>query len=232
MSAEFSGTYQDRNGREIIVIESDGRRMRTNIRGVIFEGVSFDDFSLAPESSSGQRAIAGENFRFNGDTLCDCRIRIRIPVTVFRGETSVAINASDAWLSVDLMLGVPADHGGIDGLELRLRLYHTGLSGLRKKMYSSGRVDSFEDGLQKIQAELSPGHSLRLCFTCALSDYWPGGAALFGGLACFRNIPELYERVTDKQSLLKIFERHDGFVQETHVCSEFRPRAPGRGYRG
>ncbi|MCR9144289.1 MAG: DUF6304 family protein [bacterium] len=242
MLAVYSGTYEDdRAGREDIEIESDGSGLRTVIRGIEFTGRSFDDWSMTrpaidrseigPPADPASSPAAHRSFRFNGDELCDCRLTARIPIEL----AAQAGQRRRAWLGLDLQLGAPTASGGIDSerLSLALSFAEGPEAAAASPIARSAAVDSFEDALIQIRRQLAPAYDLRCCFACGLSDYFPGGNGIFGEMACFRNIPEEYVRSgDDKHALLKIFDRRAGDVQETWVCSEFRPRNPGAGYRG
>jgi hypothetical protein len=75
-----------------------------------------------------------------------------------------------------------------------------------------------------VQGQLPPGTHLRVCITCAYSDYSPAGHGLFGGLACFRGNKAEYLAVRSKADLFRVWGTMTGFVQETYLCPEFDRR--------
>lgn len=223
MPVFYSGTYEDQTGRETIHIQNDGRLLFMTVRDVRMQGRSFDDWETLDASRPD-----GRGFTWNRGGLCDCRITCEIPMRIAREDSGIDLTGV---LLMELFLGRPAKHGGIDREELRLTLKYSNPEGY-ETVSRSGSMDCFEDALLDLQKTLPSDYFMRSCFGCDLSDYWPGGAGIFGDLACFRNMPEKYRGVESKEDLLKIFDRKAEFVQETHLCSEFSRRRAGRGYRG
>lgn len=71
---------------------------------------------------------------------------------------------------------------------------------------------------------------MRICFTCAFSDYHPGGQSLSGSLACFRDNKAGYLSIQGK-AVMSIWHTRTEYVQEWFLCPEFQRRTPGTGYR-
>ena len=213
----YRATYIDERGRETTEIHNDGETLRMTVRGVVFEGESFDDFEpMSPVS------LDGLGFTVNLGALCDCVIECEIPVSVMEGD-----HVESAFLHARLELGAALPNQGIDKEVLGLRLVFGG-----KTYASKGGSGHYEDELLELQNALPEGTSIKACITCAFSDYSPCGNGLFGGLACFRTVPEKYLAVESKAALFALWDERAGFVQETYLCDAYRRRKPGAGYRG
>lgn len=221
----YSGIYEDRAGREDIHFASDGHELRTTLRGVDFAGGSFDGLSAGDPQAARAQGLA-----LNGDELCDCTIHCAIPVAVGRDHPDLEDIA--AVLQAATTLGKPAAHGGIDQLRLELILRYDDPAGTA--FARKARCDGdFEEALESLRKKMPTGYFLRICYNCDLSDYFYAGRGSFGELICFRNRATEYLRVTDKLSYMNLFDgRHHEFVQETHLCSQYKRRQPDRGYRG
>jgi hypothetical protein len=213
MFFRFPGRYRDRYGEEEVIFEGNGRSIRVTIRGIVFEGIDFDD--LVPVKAR-DVALASQ-FTFAGDSLsaCEIELEIRLPVFTPHGEVP-------AMLWAVLVLG---QQRPTERLKLRLHLPD-------RILESAGGSGWFEDELLDLQQQLSGGTYLKACINCAFSDYSPYGHGLFGGLACFRDQKEAYRRVTEKDDLFDLWDNLTEYVPETYLCPEFERRPPGTGYRG
>lgn len=217
----WAGWYRDREGSVAVNFTTDGQRLRTRIRGVDFEGDSFDTLDpvagLPPEG--GGFALSG------GGSLCDCILEWDIPMPVYADG-----RVHRATLSCLLTLGKRLPGGGIDREHLALTLHFDGAA------YESERAENdFEHALTVIQRRLPAGAYLRACISCAFSDYHPGASGLFGYLACFRGAKDKYRAAEGKDGLFELWDLRSGFVQETWACADFERRpteGPGTGYRG
>ncbi|WP_261719814.1 DUF6304 family protein [Streptomyces sp. FZ201] len=210
----WPGRYTDRHGSQEIVFESDGRELiRTTIRGVRFEGDTMD----------GLGAVGGEPpepmlVLRDGD-LWSCLLEWELPLPVDvagRGERTASLHCA-----LNLWYPEESEH-----LTLTLRLGGHELSATHP---------DFETALREIASALPDGTRLRACVSCAWSDYHPAGNGMMAGLACFRDVKDLYRRCDGKHGRHGIFTYwplRTGFVQETHLCDEFEHRAPDHGYRG
>ncbi|MEU8565924.1 DUF6304 family protein [Streptomyces cyaneofuscatus] len=210
----WAGWYRDRGGSESVVLTTDGQQLRIRIRGVDFEGESFDD--LAPVSGtppeSGMFALAD-------GALTDCVLEWDLPLPVLVDGT-----LRQATLGCLLSLR------RVDP-DLYLTLHLDGAA------YESARAESdFAAALTAIQRILPDGIQLQTCIACAFSDYFPApGRGLSGGLACFRGAKDAYRGVEGEDAVLDLWDRRTGFVQEIWSCQEFevRPsRGAGTGHRG
>ncbi|MGW0559428.1 DUF6304 family protein [Streptomyces sp. NPDC003016] len=216
----WAGWYRDREGSVAVAFTADGQRLRTRIRGVGFEGDSFD--ALDPVAAL---PADGAGFTLSGGSLCDCVFEWDIPLPVYAdGRVHRAV------LSCLLTLGRPLPSGGLDREHLALELHFGGA------VYASERAENdFEHALTVIQRRLPPGAYLRSCISCAFSDYHPSGSGLFGSLACFRRTKDEYRAVGGERELFELWDLRSGFVQETWACPDFERRpaqGPGTGYRG
>ena len=218
MIVNYQGMYTDRFGEEPILIRNDARVLRTTIRDVPFSGYDFD--GLSPEENTQPERLT--SFTLQQGDLCSCIIECDIPVPVVTSEST-----TQGRLSVRLELGEPADNGGLDRETLNLSIYVEG-----NIFTGSGKSGWFEDELLELQSALPEGVYMKACINCAFSDYSPYGHGLFGSLACFRSNKEEYLRVKTKADIFRVWETMTEYVQETYLCSEFRKRRPGTGYRG
>ncbi|MFI7366885.1 DUF6304 family protein [Streptomyces sp. NPDC050149] len=210
----WAGWYRDRQGSDAVILTTDGQQLRLRIRGVDFEGESFDALcpvaGMPPES--GMFALAD-------GVLNDCVLEWDLPFPVTAdGELH------QATLSCLLSLRRPDPY-------LYLELRYGGAA------FRSHRAESdFGAALATIQRSLPPGIRLRTCIACAFSDYFPApGRGLSGGLACFRGAKEAYRVAAGEDDVLDLWDRRSGFVQEVWSCREFERRpetGAGTGHRG
>ena len=207
------GTYSDVHGTEAILIENDGRTLRTQIRGVWFEGTDFDGLTAQSDTNA---------FTLLSGDVCDCTIKVDLPVRLHApaGWRSAIIHA-------EIILGPPGPRGSIESEIIKVAMHETEFD-----ITTPGRSGWFEDELLILSAQLPPGFRLEACITCGLSDYSPYGHGCFGCLACFRDAKEDYRRVNSKQGIFAIWDRLTGYVQETYYCDQYEIRPKGRGYRG
>jgi hypothetical protein len=209
----LSGIYSDSRGNESIVIQNDGKTLRTRIRGVDFEGNDFDSLGALSEAS---------DFVLQHGDLCDCTIAVDFPARLIAPE-----GVRTGLIHAEIILGAPDDRGGIKSELIQLTMNEPEFSAS-----TTGKSGWFEDELLSIAAQLPKGFALQACITCGLSDYSPYGHGSFGCLACFKNAKEDYRLVSSKAGIFAIWNRMTEYVQETHYCSEYENRPKGRGYRG
>jgi hypothetical protein len=218
IESTFPGTYRDGHGSESLIFRNDGTILSTFIRGVEFSGSDFD--SLGPADATPEDQLA--SFSLCHFDLCSC---------IFTAEMTVPVVVSGSTipgrLLVELDLGAPAAHGGIEHEHLRLTLAAGGFCAS-----SAGTSGSFECELLDLQRQLSKDSYIQACINCLYSDYSPYGQGLFGDMLCFRNIKSEYLNVTSKKEFWAVHGREERQVQETYLCDEFKRRVPGTGYRG
>ncbi|THA70317.1 hypothetical protein E6P78_10130 [Streptomyces sp. A0958] len=214
----WAGWYRDRQGSDAVILTTDGQQLRIRIRGVDFEGTSFD--GLRPVAGG---PVESELFALTDGALNDCVLEWDLPFPVTAEGTE-----RQATLSCLLSLRRPDPY-------LYLELQFGGAA------FRSHRAENdFGSALATIQRELPPGVMLRTCIACAFSDYFPAqdpapGRGLSGGLACFRGAKEEYRGTAGEQDVLGLWDRRTGFVQEVWSCREFEPRptaGAGTGHRG
>jgi hypothetical protein len=214
----WSGWYHDRQGSEPIVIDNDGRLLRVSIRSVAFVGADFD----ALEPVDGVTDVP-DSLRMDFGALCSCTIEWDIPVAIVTSGVQ-----ADGVLHCELRLGDPGGpHGGLDAEDLNMTLHGAGPVCTTQQSHGF-----FEEALDDLHRQLPANTYLKICITCAWSDYSPAGTPLFGGMACFRNAKEAYSRARSKRDIFAVWDQRTGFVQETFLCPEFERRAPNAGYRG
>ncbi|WP_280444830.1 DUF6304 family protein [Nocardia brasiliensis] len=213
----FPGGYEDDRGAEPVEwrIEPDEAPgsngqfdLEAVIRGVRVRG-DLDDLIPDPADTN-----ASENFSLDGRSgnLTRYTVTGELPCTVEISGTrrAVVIRFSFA----------PHPYPGHDVMHLALTLdgaeYETD-------------CDALETGLPRLADALPTGVSLVCCFTCLYSDYTPSAGPVMG-MTCYRDDKERYLAVGSKHDIWKV--RRTEYVPETYLCSEYRRRVPGTGYRG
>jgi hypothetical protein len=213
----YTAKYSDAYGSEVATITNDGESLRVVLRGIEFAGPDFD--SLSPADTLGDQP---RRFSLHDNCLCSCRIECQIQIPVY-DEGRQATGE----LFIDLTLGDPAPNGALDQGYLKIVLEYNG-----RRFSGSGKSGWFEDELLEIQAQLPVGVYMQACINCLYSDYSPYGHGLFGWMMCFRNLKDEYTKVTSKAEFWSVHDRYDRLVQEIYLCSDFKRRVPGTGYRG
>jgi len=210
----WAGWYRDGHGSAAVMLTTDGQQFRIRVRGVDFEGESFD--SLAPVAG-----IPPESGVFDlvDGVLSDCVLEWDLPLPV-RVDGTVQQTTLSCLLSLRR-----ADP------DLSLALHLDGA------VYESARAESdFAAALATIQRILPAGTQLQSCIACAFSDYFPAPVGGFNGrLACFRGAKDAYRGAAGGSDVLDLWDRRTGFVQEMWSCAEFEPRpaeGAGTGHRG
>jgi hypothetical protein len=215
----YPAVYRDKHGEEVTVIENNGRTLSMTVRGVTFAGEDFD--SLEPIDSVNDTQLATFVLSHSND-LCDCEIKCDVPIMVVMNGRQTLIT-----LHTHLLLGAPRPTGGIDREELSLSL------NLGDQPITTKESHGFyETALLEMRQNLPDSVYLKCCFTCAFSDYHPGGNGLFGDLACFRDNKEACLQAESKSDILQIWDTMTEWVQETYLCDEFEQSVQGTGYRG
>jgi hypothetical protein len=213
----YPAKYCDSHGEVTTAIVNDGHLLRMELRGVIFAGQDFESFEpLAWESPEALSSFAITKY---GDTKLLGRyfLETEIKVVVVVGETTV-----EATFTVSI--GMKDTLVGKTGFRLALNLED-------KSYRSIGKSGCFEEELLDIQRQLPDCTYMRICFSCAYSDYSPAGNRMFGCMMCFRNKKQEYLKVKTKRDFWSLGQPAE-WVQETYLCSEFERRMPGTGYRG
>ncbi|MFJ9636334.1 DUF6304 family protein [Streptomyces sp. NPDC101178] len=210
----WAGWYRDRGGSEAVVLTTDGQQLRIRIRGVDFEGESFDGLAPVPGTTpeSGMFALAD-------GALTDCVLEWDLPLPV---RVEGILRQATLGCLLSLRRADP---------DLYLTLHLDGA------VYESARAESdFAAALAAIQRVLPDGVQLQTCIACAFSDYFPAaGRGLSGGLACFRGAKDAYRDAEGGGEVLGLWDRRTGFVQEIWSCEEFEVRpaeGAGTGHRG
>lgn len=218
----FSGTYADAAGLERItwhVASSEragwnGRyEIRTVIRGVSVWGSDFDGLEPDPDQPDATSVLSISPI--HGE-LRECVLAGDLPCTVEHGD-----RRSNETLHFSLDLRDLASKGSSPKfLTLALEL-----AGRRFAITD----DWFEDGVQRLEAELPTNSRFASCVTCLYSDYSPYGHGLMG-IRCHREAKQQYLSVRGKGDYWSVPVTEE--VPETYVCQEFARRVPGTGYRG
>ena len=197
----YPGRYSDSHGSESTTVYNDGETLTMQVRGVVFRGRCFDDFTPDDVPPAGVTLNRGE--------LCDCVIELTLPVPmVMHGTEEVGE------LSVRLTLGSPAANGGIDKEDLLLKLVVGDLIA-----QSSGEGGWFDAAMSEL--DLPHGVWFATCLSCQMSEYPPSGSGLFADLVCFRSVGTAVLQASSKRELLEIWGQNDGPVQEVGSCDAF-----------
>jgi hypothetical protein len=220
----YPTAYSDDRGLESTMMYNDGKSLTIRIRDVKFMGCEFD--SLEPVEKYSENNL--KNFTLSAhDFLCNCTIECVIPVIISEGNDGESYGT----LEMRLELGKPDERNAIDKEELYLAIIHQG-----KKYDPKKCVGDFENGLLSLNELLPKPFYIKCCLTCMYSDYSPYGMGLFGSLACFRDVKEQYLELGKdgdvKRELLCFWDQMTEYVQEIHLCEQYKKRIPGTGYRG
>lgn len=216
MASPWPGTYSDARGHEIVSIGMNRFVLSLELRGVTLAGDSFDD--LTPMTS----LDAPVPFTLHHGALCACTLEWTMPITL---TTPDGDHLAD--LGCRLVLGEPADRGGLTQEDLDLTLHHD-----KGTAATTSHHGDFETALAAVQRQLPAGHELKACISCAYSDYSPAGNGLYGDLACFRDNPQPYLSVKSKADLFRLWDTMTERVPETYLCPQYQRREPHAGYRG
>lgn len=230
---KYKTTYIDDVGKvDTFIINSfpseEDFDLTLEIDGIKFMGHFFDDFVLIEPERYNKEEL--ERFTFNigkcegSQTfeLCNCQLNFEIPITLIDKKTNCKVGSI---IKVELELGKPADHGGIDSEKAGFLLPING------EAFSS-EADMFEIGLDKLKSQIDNIHHFKNCYGCLYSDYNPFGNGFFGDLMCFKGHKDIYLELSSKMQLFDLIDMGYFLVQETYCCDEFEIRLPNIGYRG
>lgn len=208
--------YRDCAGSEAITFNSNGSQLQTIIRGVEFQGESFD-------SLTAQQSMDCFRLTANGD-LYACQLDIVIPSRLL---------APEGLRIVDLLVEIQL--GQLNSTE-EVKQLTTGLSVQQPEFQLKLCSDAgyFETVFLDLIKQLPADFKFENCLTCGLSDYHPFGSGFFGGMACFRHYKQAYRTVKDKADLFDLWwgDVNPVATQETYYCSEYENRPMPHGYRG
>ncbi|MFJ4823869.1 DUF6304 family protein [Streptomyces bacillaris] len=168
----WAGWYRDRDGSEAVVLTTDGQQLRIRIRGVDFEGESFDRLvpvaGTAPESGApapvdgtscpvdGGCSPADGAFSLAEGALTDCVLEWDLPLPV-------RVDGTLRQATLGCLLSLRR----VDP-DLHLALHLDGA------VYESARAESdFAAALTAIQRILPDGVRLQTCIACAFSAPFP-----------------------------------------------------------
>ncbi|MGW4531037.1 DUF6304 family protein [Nocardia sp. NPDC004340] len=214
----FPGSYEDGRGRVAIKwrIEpyevagwAGGYEISTVVRGIPLSGGDLDCIEPDPPDPRAREALSLDD-RF--DALTRCRLTGELPCTVV---VSGVRRAEVVRFTLDLTPDTQRD-------KLRLSLTLNGAT------YETD-CHAFETGLQELIAALPEGTSLVCCYTCLYADYSPVSGPIMG-MRCYREAKEQYLAVRTEPDIWNVPATEA--VPETYLCSQYRVRIPGTGYRG
>lgn len=209
----LNAIYEDERGRDEITISNDGKDLHTTLRGVALSGSDFDGLEAESPGSEDMPPFTLDKFGM----LATGSLTLLVP-------TAIDIAGMPQVIDIEATIVLPPP---IERVELTIRLPDG--RGPFRGMNNGG---DFEAELEEVVRALPADVRLLACYTCGLSDYSPLGHGLFQGLACFRDVKDAYRRVASKWDIFNLLPSLTEYVQETHLCPEWEPRPPGRGYRG
>ena len=222
----FPGRYCDDLGEETIVWRIEESRCRqpphvgpgyevhTSIRGVPCWSYDFDSMEPVDVSHADRHRLSLSD---TSGELTDCVLGGELPCSADTATGAIAVGIN---FELDLRRAALADARSPHNLSL--------FAALDGQVY---RVDDdwFEGGLIRLDSLLPSPTRLRACITCLYSDYSPAGHGLTG-MACHRDAKDQYLAVRSKADYWSVPITEE--VIETYLCSEYRRRVPGTGYRG
>jgi hypothetical protein len=205
MKVSYAAKYYDKNGSEDVSIENDGKTLRMVIRDVTFACNDFESFEV--EKGDENRNL----FTFSPHGyLADYFLEWEMPI-----QTMASGKIAQARLLAKHHEGYKPSHIDMQP-GIQLTLIH---NRLRITSQTKGFV---EDALFDINKQISSDDYLCICWTCAYSQYAPGGNGFFGGLACFRDNKQGLLSAKNKGDLFKIWHTRTEYVQETYLCPEYK----------
>jgi hypothetical protein len=212
----WRGTYVDGLGEEALTVATDGKSLRTTIRGFAVDGPSPDSLSAVDRAEQSRpRDLKLDDY----GCLTDCSITLAMPVLVVSdlGNLDGVIVATwDKRPGKEPQSGVPTLKVEIAG----------------RLLVAPGGDEDYEGAIPKMEKQLPGEAFLKTCFNCQFADYHVSGAMEFGSMYCFHRLEAEYLAVRSKIDYMKLHERNIERTQETYLCPEFLRRTPGTGYRG
>jgi len=210
----YLATYQDKIGKENILIKSDGSTMFFTLRNIDFEGHDFEMLTGEIDNTK----FEYEKFADGSGDLTNFKIIITFPVLLFNSISNQTFTES---LITHIEVGETTTIEGLGSEINRLRLTTSfGEFVIEKKL------EWMEDALIAIQNKLPENIYLKTCLCCKYSNYSPFGNGMFGSIYCFKKLKSELKLLNDKTDLFEIWtaeavDKGDIFsVQETFDCSE------------
>ncbi len=218
MLAVYPAVYRDVHGKENTVIENDGNKLRTTIRGVELVADAPDGFS--PAESTPFEMLARLPL-YLGD-LCSYVLDFDIPTRIIADD-----RLAEGLLHLRYELGDPrgdeSAHRGLDREDITASLTHANLTFATSKSYGY-----LEDAVAEIQTALPAGTYLKVCLNCAFGLESDMGCGAFAGLGCFRSAKEEARQVQNIFDVCRLWDRKTEFVQGIYVCPQFERRLVAR----
>ncbi len=208
----YKSKYKDENGQEEICFESDGSSLKTRIRGIDFEGQSFEELEpIAGDLEKAQKIFYLGNFNY----LSNCEIEVALPIRL----CTLA-----GFIEEPLMVGVLLN----ESEEPELIKFALTIREDIFSLFEGMKEMSFEYQLPALQSLLPVGVHIKSCFFCAFSAYSVAGWSGFGSLICFKDIKEKIISVKSKEEYMDVAEGYGVSVQETFLCSEYEDIKAGQ----
>lgn len=226
----YKGKYK-RGLKEVeIIIENNFETLSTEIDGVKFSGVEFNDFAVCGEKITDKAQnftflstpVSGQNTSRN--TLCDCSFEIIIPQIIIDTEIRTEFESN---LFLIYRLGKPrlTSQGGIDIEEIEISLDING-----SNYY--GKSGFIEEVFDQIYQQFAGRYKFKNCYGCMFSDYSVYGQSGFGSMHCYESQKADYLKVKTKEEYMINLQSDVKYVQEIYLCNKFEIRKKGTGYRG
>ncbi len=218
MLVSYPTKYRDRFGEEAIIIENDGKMLRTRIRGIELAGDDFKNLQSRIDMNSSRPTnvpiyhveVDSPN-PYTWSVLHSCTLECEIPIPVVTSD-GLVIGLLRAHIELANHDDENSDH------LLRLELSLQGHS-----FESSGTAGWFESELEEIQFALPQDTYIKACMNCALSEYNPFQSGGFTDLACFKDKPR-EEAVGHKGKGYPGWAGYKEYVQDIYLCSQFELR--------
>jgi hypothetical protein len=200
MRAVYPGIYRDEHGEEKITIESDGKIFSTVVRGIRFEGPSYDDLEA-------QDAIEGSYITLSLGSLSNCSLVWSMPFSItFQKETIIG--------TLDIDVDLAKQRLPASWTQFRLSWIHN---------MTNFSVVSKEHGLYGLKSAMPQGYFLKCCNTCAFAEDDHMGSYP-ENRACFRDKKEEILAARSKTDISKVWKFRTEIVHETHLCPEHQPK--------
>ncbi len=214
----YHGTFQDRFGTESICIENDFNTLSVELRGLIFEGSSFDDLCLKDKNNFCIEKLA-KSFEFESFTseylqLSNYQLYFKIPI-IFIEIATKKEREIDVNVYFELKTGYESCKISFDLEQQHLEV-------------SNGFLEIVFD---QIQHQLKGKYRFENCYGCLYADYSVYGQGFMGSMLCYKNQKENYLEVKNKSEYMQLAptERQ---TQEIFCCSDYQIRDREVGYRG
>jgi len=224
ITLEYTGTYQDKFGIEVIKIFNDFDVISFKLGIYKFTTSYFDNFQLDDYQSYNPKQLQRFTLKpvdiYESDEkiyeLKDFDLSFSIPVTILNRKTEKTTNSK---LYIKLAIRMVDDDNRIS--------LNISINGNEFSATSS----IFEGAADQINKQIDDEFVIKNCYWCLYSDYSVSGQAIAGSMLCFLEHKDQYLKVKNKADYMDL-PNDIPRVQEIYSCESFQPRKLGTGYRG